>query len=93
MNTRLNDVESTQQSLVTNQRQLTECVECNETMITEAHERLGTMATANTVKSVARKKNIKSASGIESKSLLTFALPHAEDVSPSYSRCSSICVM
>ncbi|OJA12584.1 hypothetical protein AZE42_04951 [Rhizopogon vesiculosus] len=29
------------------------------------HERLGTMATANTAKSIARKKNIKSAPGIE----------------------------
>ncbi|OJA11410.1 hypothetical protein AZE42_13344 [Rhizopogon vesiculosus] len=58
MNARLNDVESTQQSLVTNQQQLTKRVECNETMITELQERLGTMATVNTTKSVAGKKNI-----------------------------------
>ncbi|OAX35323.1 hypothetical protein K503DRAFT_785167 [Rhizopogon vinicolor AM-OR11-026] len=56
--TRLNDVESTQQSLVTNQYQLTKRAECNETMITELQERLGTMATVNTTKSVAGKKNI-----------------------------------
>jgi hypothetical protein len=58
MNACLNDVESTQQSLVTNQQQLTKRVECNETMITELQERLGTMATVNTTKSVAGKKNI-----------------------------------
>ncbi|OAX32890.1 hypothetical protein K503DRAFT_804837 [Rhizopogon vinicolor AM-OR11-026] len=58
MNTRLNDVESTQQSLVTNQQQLTKRAECNEMMITELQERLSTMATANTGKSVAGKKNI-----------------------------------
>ncbi|OJA17938.1 hypothetical protein AZE42_03475 [Rhizopogon vesiculosus] len=58
MNTRLNDVESTQQSIVKNQQQLTERVECNETMVTELHERLSTMATANMAKSVTGKKNI-----------------------------------
>ncbi|OJA11814.1 hypothetical protein AZE42_13516 [Rhizopogon vesiculosus] len=58
MNARLNDVESTQQSLVTNQQQLTKRVECNETMITELQERLGTMATVNTTKSVAGEGSI-----------------------------------
>ena len=58
INTRLNHIESTNQTILENQAKFAEHVQKNEEMLKELQDGLGEVATASTAKSIAGKKNV-----------------------------------